>query len=767
MKYIYFILISFLLLASCNTGTIGNSTKVSNISELNNAFAEAEPGDEIVMTAGIWTDAKIHFYGEGTEKKPITLRAEEPGKTIIEGQSYLHLGGEYLVVEGLYFKNGYSPSSSVIRYQIGKDSTAFHCRVTQCVVEDFNKPSRLTNDRWISFFGRHNTMDYCYIAGKSNDGETLRVFQGGNKHQFNHHQITNNYFGPRPRKGGPRGETIRVGDSSSSMTPGYVNISNNYFDRCNGEVEVISDKTNFNTFGNNIFYKCEGSLVMRHSDFTSVDGNMFIGGDESDFYGGIRVINSGHWITNNYFYKINGYEFRSPLALMNGIPKSPLNRYKQVTDVVVAYNTWIDCKSPFQVGVGQNMASVDVLPKSEIRSAQPIRTLVANNIIYNEKPDDSPVVNHHRIDGVEFVNNLIDNGGEDFTSIGSLDNQEIKMTAVNDWLMAPTGMERLDSTYQGFEFERIENDVFDNSRKSNNKSGAIADLSAAKSFKLETDKYGPTWFNPNPEKEKANIHTASTYKEIINKISEAKDGDILILTAEEININESIKIDKALTIRPEKNTTIINYTGGANTPAFELNPGGELDLKNVSLVGNNSQLSFAPLKENMSSAYKLNLTNCEISNFATILEATPGSFADSINISNTTFSNCTNGFVLAAEKKGDYNAEMFTIKNSTFNNISQNVIHFFRGGYDESTIGGFLRMNNNTFTNCGAKERSGVLIKTRGIINVHMNDNTFTNNRVKNIAILWGAKNNLHAGNKTTNSGTIKVEEQQKLELLY
>ena len=301
------------------------------------------------MASGTWKDAKIQFYGKGTESKPITLKAEKAGETIIEGQSYLQLGGEYLIVEGLHFKNGYSPNSSVIRYQIGEDSTAFHCQVTQCVIEDFNKPSRLTNDRWISFFGRHNTMDHCYIAGKSNDGETLRVFQGGNKHQFNYHQITHNYFGPRPRKGGPRGETIRVGDSSSSMTPGYVNISNNYFDRCNGEVEVISDKTNFNTFGNNIFYKCEGSLVMRHSDFTSVDGNMFIGGDESDFYGGIRVINSGHWITNNYFYKINGYEFRSPLALMNGIPKSPLNRYKQVTDVVVAYNTWIDCKSPFQV----------------------------------------------------------------------------------------------------------------------------------------------------------------------------------------------------------------------------------------------------------------------------------------------------------------------------------------------------------------------------------------------------------------------------------
>ena len=736
------------------------------MSELNEAISNAQPGDVIIMASGTWTDAKIKFYGNGTEKKPITLKAEKAGETRIEGQSYLQLGGEYLVVEGLHFENGYSPIESVIRYQIGKDSTAFHSRVTQCVVKDFNKPSRLTNDRWISFFGRHNTMDFCYIAGKANDGETMRIFQGGNKHQFNHHQITHNYFGPRPRKGGPRGETIRVGDSSSSMTPGYVNISHNYFDRCNGEVEVISDKTNFNTFKNNIFYKCEGSLVMRHSDFTTVDGNMFIGGDESDFYGGIRVINSGHWIMNNYFYKINGYEFRSPLALMNGIPKSPLNRYKQVTDVVVAYNTWVDCKSPFQVGVGQNMASVDVLPKSEIRSAQPIRTLVANNIIYNEQPDDSPVVNHHRIDGVEFINNLIDNGGTPFTSLGSLDNQEIEMAKINDWLLAPMGMERLDSTYQGFEFERIENDLLGNPR-SNNKPGAIADLSAAKSFNLAKDKYGPSWFDANPSKTKSTIHTAASYDELVVKLNEAKSGDVVEITSDAITITSSLKIDKNITVRAKQGTTNLTYAGNAMTPAFELNPGGELNLENINLMGKSGQLSFAPLEENMSSAYKLNIANCTIDGFDYILKASKGSFADSLNMTNTTFQNCANGFVLAAEKKGDYNAEMVTFSGCTFNNVAQNVIHFYRGGYDESTIGGYLKLNNNTFTSCGAKEKSSVLIKTRGIINVLIKGNKFTNNRVSYVAILWGAKNNLHSENTLSNSGIIKVEEQQKLELLY
>ena len=70
------------------------------------------------------------------------------------------------------------------------------------------------------------------------------------------------------------------------MTAGRVNVSNNYFEACNGEVEIISDKTNYNSFTHNVFYKCEGSLVLRHSNYATVDGNIFIGGDDSDFYGG-------------------------------------------------------------------------------------------------------------------------------------------------------------------------------------------------------------------------------------------------------------------------------------------------------------------------------------------------------------------------------------------------------------------------------------------------------------------------------------------------
>ena len=770
MKNNLLIALVAILLISCNVSSKKEGVYVKNFDELEKAIKQVAPGDEIILANGVWKDVQIKFLGLGTKEAPITLRAETPGKVFIEGASFLHLGGQYLVVDGLFFRNGYSPKSSIISYKIGNDSTAFNSTVTNCVIENFTKPSRLTNDHWIDFFGQHNTLSNCYISGKSNDGETIRVYHTGNEHTSNYHQIVNNYFGPRPRKGGPRAETIRIGDSKTSMSSGFVNVSNNYFEACNGEVETISDKTNFNSFTNNIFYKCEGSLVLRHGSFSKVDSNIFIGGDESNFYGGIRLVSSGHWITNNYFYKIKGEQFRSPLAVMNGIPMSPLNRYKQVTDVVIAYNTWVDCKSPWQIGVGQNNASADVLPKYEIRSAAPIRSIIANNLIYNTKPDKAVVVNHDTMEGILFSNNILDNAGVESDLDTILNSTNIKMKQINNWLFAPENQNKmLENVYVGFNFDKITNDLFESARKDQNYVGAISQLSKAESFKIDKKKYGPEWFSTEKVVIEPNILNASSANgELAKVISKASAGDIIDLSDEVYTINSSIKIDKEITIRSKgKNKVQLLFIGEENTPVFEMNPKGVINLKNLSIKGGNKQLAFAPLKENMASAYNLFIDNCDIENFDYVLKAYKGSFADSITVSNTIIKNCENGIVLAADDKGDYNAEMVTFKHCDFNNVKQNVINFYRGGYDESTIGGFLTLSNNTFTACGQKEKSEVLIKTRGIINVQISDNTFNNNSVKLVALLWGEKNNYHSNNTIIKSGEIKVEEQQKLEILY
>lgn len=320
-------IISFLLLfISCNEVST-NLINVANIQELNSAIKEVEPGDEIVLANGVWKDVQIQFTGIGTKENPVILRAETAGKVFVEGKSSLKIGGEYLVISGLYFRNGYTPSETIIEFRIDSKNIANNCKITQCVIEDFTQLDRDKQDHWVEFWGRNNELSNCYIAGKSNSGPTVMVYLEGNEHIKNNHQIINNHFGPKPRTGGPHGETLQIGNSSTSMTPSETNVENNFFERCNGEVEIISSKSNDNKFKNNIFFECEGSLVLRHGNYATVDGNIFIGNDNSEFIGGIRVVNTGHWITNNYFYKITGNEFRSALAIMNGIPKSPLGPF--------------------------------------------------------------------------------------------------------------------------------------------------------------------------------------------------------------------------------------------------------------------------------------------------------------------------------------------------------------------------------------------------------------------------------------------------------
>ncbi len=769
MKHLLLLFTAITILTSCQQKESNTGVLVSNANALSEAISNAQPGTEIIMVNGVWKDVQIKFFGIGTVEHPITLRAETPGEVFIEGQSYLHLGGEYLLVEGLYFRNGYTPSSGIIRYKIGADSVANNCRVTSCVIEDFTQPSRLMSDRWIEFYGKHNQMDHCYIAGKSNDGNTLMVYHDGNENTNNHHQIVYNYFGPRPRKGGPRAETVRIGNPQ--MTPGYVNVSNNYFEACNGEVEIVSDKADFNIFRNNIFYKCEGSLVLRHANYGTVDGNIFIGGDESDFYGGVRIVNTGHWITNNYFYKIKGEEFRGALAIMNGIPYSILNRYKQVTDAVIAYNTWVDCQSPWQIGIGQNRASANVLPASEIRSLPPIRTTIANNLIYNTQADESPVVIHDSIDGILFRSNIIDNNGSEYSEFGVLQNEQIKMKQVNEWLFAPDDAQNgsLNNVFVGYDFGKIEQDLFGSSRAEINRVGAITQLAAAEKFKIDKKKYGPNWFSTEKVAINPNILSASSAQgELAKTIAQANPGDIVELSDEVYTIGASLTIDKQITIRSKgENKVQLVFTGGENTPAFEMNPKGIIKLENLSLKGQNNQLAFAPLPAYMSSAYYLFIDNCVIEDFEYVLKASKGSFADSISISNTTIKNCENGFVLAADEKGDYNAGMVSFEQCEFINVQRNVINFYRGGYDESTIGGCLTISNSSFVGCGRIEKSGVLIKTPGIINVNISGNTFRNNPVKLLALLWGEKNNHHSNNTLIQSGEIKVEAQHKLDILY
>jgi len=78
-----------------------------------------------------------------------------------------------------------------------------------------------------------------------------------------------------------------------------VTVSNNYFVEADGENEIITNKSKGNTYTNNTFRRCRGSLVLRHGSDAIVDGNYFLG-ENVDGTGGIRITDANHTISNNY-----------------------------------------------------------------------------------------------------------------------------------------------------------------------------------------------------------------------------------------------------------------------------------------------------------------------------------------------------------------------------------------------------------------------------------------------------------------------------------
>ena len=261
----------------------------------------------------------------------------------------------------------------------------------------------------------------------------------------------------------------------------------------------------------------------------------------------------------------------------------------------------------------------------------------------------------------------------------------------------------------------------------------------------------------------------ATSDELVNQIKNAVSGDIIVLKSGTFKVSESIVIDKEITITSSnsKKKSKIEFT--AAETAFEMHPKGNLILKDVVLSGNKSQNAFTTLDKNMSKAYNLHIENTEITNFKNVLEVSKGSFSDNVVVTNSLITNCENGFLLNKETNdgGDYNAEFVTFTNSKFDGIQGVVLDYYRGGYDESTIGGNLKLEGNIFTNCGKDQAEHILIKNRGIVFVTIANNTFKDNAVKTIAVLWGEKGQEPINNKITNSGKIEIVQNLEMKLMY
>jgi poly(beta-D-mannuronate) lyase len=333
--------LAFLLTTVFTSGVLATEYRVKNQEEYRAVLTQLVPGDSIILRDGVWRDFEIIFEGNGKPGNPISLRAETPGEVFITGQSNLALAGEYLLVSGLVFRDGYTPSQSVISFRKSKTSLANNSRVTQTVIHNFTNPERFEADYWVAIYGKNNRFDHNHLEGKRNRGVTLAVRLDSEASRENYHRIDHNYFGPRPTLGSNGGETLRVGTSHFSRSNSFTTVENNYFDRCDGEVEIISNKSGSNVFRGNVFFESKGTLTLRHGHDNVVEKNVFYG-NGVEHTGGIRVINRRQTVRDNYIEGVKGYRFGGALVVMNGVPNSPINRYDGVEDSVIESNSLIN-----------------------------------------------------------------------------------------------------------------------------------------------------------------------------------------------------------------------------------------------------------------------------------------------------------------------------------------------------------------------------------------------------------------------------------------
>ncbi len=714
-----------------------------NKAELKSANDVAKPGDIIVLKNGNWENVSIQLTCNGSSEKPILVKSETRGKVVIKGLSNVRIGGNWITIDGLIFTEGYSPIGNAWEFKANKQ-VANNCRITNCVLKSFNNPNRMKENYWVALYGKNNRIDHNNFINKTNLGVLMAIILEDDKSRINNHRIDSNYFGYRKPLGSNAGEIIRVGVSEHCTFYSNTKIINNLFEHCDGETEIISIKSCGNVVRNNVFTECQGAVVLRHGNNNTIESNLFLGNGKVGS-GGVRVINEGNWIVNNYFSNCKGEGFRSPLAIMNGVFNSPPNRYLPVRDAVIANNTFSNC-TPFSICEGSD-AERNVAPKN---------VYIFNNLFYADKEAVS-FKYFDKIDSVYFKGNVM--------------NSKISKTV-----------------QQGFEQQNISVSMFNDNPFPSYQNGKSA-ISLPDSIKSQESKRLKTSFSTNigcigltyfialsNQSKKLGIQWSLPIEKIIainTKFEACKDAETLYhylskdlpsyqveLTGTYYNFTRPIKLTQNTNIKGSK-TEVFFTSSSPIESVFEMSAITQLNI--TDLYMNASSLKANQLIAADSSGtcihYGLTIDNSRIShlNNTILLNAFRTSYASQIDINRSTFFNSNTLFKLTdeQEKKGYYNVEKMSINHCTFVNNKGQILGLIRTGNDESTMGPMLNFNDNIIIDCNNEKE---LIHLEGVQFSNIANNYFMQSNLSKIALKYSDNvraKHLQQNNQFINSGTV------------
>jgi poly(beta-D-mannuronate) lyase len=685
---------------------------VANINELELANQNAKPGDTIVLKNGEWNNVTLKLDAMGLKEKPIVFKAESKGKVMITGNSKLLIGGSYLVIDGLYFTNGYSGVDAVIKFSINQQKIANHCRVTNTVINDFNNPKRLNENYWVALYGKNNRLDHCSFINKKNIGVLVAVILEDDRSRSNFHSIDHNYFGYRTPLASNGGEIIRVGVSEHCEFNSNTIIEANFFEKCDGETEIISIKSCQNIVSNNLFKECQGAVVLRHGNYNRIANNVFLGNDKKGT-GGVRVINKGQVVVNNLFYKCKGVDFRSPLSIMNGVPNSPANRYVGVSDAVIANNSFYDC-TPISFSEG----------KSEERSLQPKNVQFINNLFYT-KSDTTIYHIYDDISGIQFSNNLV-SAEVNKPFINGFKKANLKLEQFGVVSVPKTivnGSNLMSDSIRSMLLAATKNDFALST-------GYVSKGNYLKVVENASTNCGATWYSNSYKKEISVSVNCNNTAEITNALEKYKNSQLTIhLTNNTYAFASSIALREDVTFKSNLKSPIQFNSNNELDFVFEIKGNQSLHLKGLQLNLSSLKAKVFVTSDTSGTSNHSNFTmeHCSVSNFkGTFLKASKSSLLDSIIISNSNWSN-GKGTILnlydEKDNKGYYNVEKMSVSNNTISNHTGPLLSILRSGKDESTLGPLVAIKNNTFNEISSDNAPFILLN--GVQQSLITNNTF------------------------------------------
>lgn len=363
---------------------------------LNSFLAKIKQGDTIIIDDGNYNNLNLNINTNGTLQKRVTIKSKNPGKVILSGNSSVKITGSYTTFANFIFQN------------VTTDISGKGNRLTGCDISLNTQTGPI-----VSISDINNRVDHCIFHDYSKSGVWLELIRSNTN--LNYALIDHNIFKNRIPGTGNGFETIRLGTSTNSLSNSRTIVEQNLFENCDGEIEIISNKSCENIVYKNILKSSIGAFSFRHGNRSIMSNNLVLQNKKSSTSGLRIAAGEDHIFCNNY---IQDSTSNASICLNSGQTSGIYNL--PVKRAQILNNISINCSTSYQLGSAKfNVQPVDCSFKNNIaymNNSNPIFATTSgiknitfeNNKYYGTNTGNKPINSESLLNPSQFNLSNID-----------------------------------------------------------------------------------------------------------------------------------------------------------------------------------------------------------------------------------------------------------------------------------------------------------------------------------------------------------------------